>query len=114
MSLHSLRQHRLQGSVPAGVVKVVVGKRLPAINARPDVIAVDAPDQPALMDWRPVVGLPLALFVCRGADPLAERVLDALMPAGCRLLGSAWHDAIESTDEAIKPVLHRMWEALCL
>jgi hypothetical protein len=113
MTLQALRQVRLQGGKPSSLVKVVVGKRVPALESQPDLITVTDSDRPALMDWRPVVGLPVVLFVCRGADLLGEAVLDALVPAGCRLEGAAWWDATVSTDEETKPVLHRMWDLLC-
>lgn len=114
MSLDSLRDLRRSGSSPDVIVKVVVGRRIPALEASPDVITILPADQPALLDLRPIVGLPLALFVCPGSDELAESTLDALLAAGGRVHGAAWSDATCTTDEPTKPVLHRMWELLCL
>lgn len=113
MSLQTLRELRRQRAKPDSLLKVVVGQRVPDFDARPEVISVIADDKPYLMDWRPVLGLPLALFVCRGAEALAVPVADAVVAAGGLLQGSAWGDTETSTDEAIKPVLRQMWEELC-
>lgn len=114
MSLDALRQLRRQGERPTHVF-VVVGKRLPALNDSPRVVAVSTGDQPAQMDWRPVVGLPVALFVCPGADlDLAERTFDAMTVAKCEPIGAVWPDVVVTTDEARKPILRQMWELLCL
>jgi hypothetical protein len=115
MSLDALRKLRRRGEKPWGLVKIVIGKPAPYGIERdvPEVISVTSQDQPDLMDWRAVFGLPLALFVCNGSDELAERVLTAVVAAGAQLVGAAWSDVATSTDEAIKPVLRRMWEQLC-
>lgn len=113
MSLSTLRELRLSGAKPDGIVKVVVGKRTPA-DSRPDVVSVTSEDRPHLMDWRPLVGLPAAVFVCRGADDLAERTFDAITAAKCKPSGACWHDGPVSDDEPSRPILKRMWEALCL
>lgn len=114
MSLESLRQLRRAGERPSGVVKVVVGKRLPDVDGDVDVITVPADAQPQHMDWRPVIGLPLVLLVCEGATALAERTFDALMAAKCLPVGAVWGDATVTSDQPSKPVLRRMWELLCL
>jgi hypothetical protein len=114
MSLDALRELRRSHAKPDSLLKVIVGKRAPDFDTRPEVISVVEADQPALMDWRPVLGLPLALFVCQGAEALAVPVAEAAVAAGAHLQGSAWHDSETCTDEAIKPVLRQMWEVLCL
>ncbi len=113
MSLETLRQMGRDGGKPTGILKIVVGKRLPSVSDSADVIAVDLSDQPQHMDWRAVVGLPAALFVCPGADTHAEKVFDALMAAGCRPIGAAWCDVAVSTDEPTQSVLSKFWSALC-
>jgi hypothetical protein len=113
MSLQTLRDLRRAGSKPDGIVKVVVGKRTPA-DSRPDVVSVAAEDRPHLMDWRPLVGLPACLFVCKGADDLAERTYDAMTAAKCHSVGACWFDGPVSSDETTWQTLKRMWEVLCL
>lgn len=113
MSLETLGQLRRDGERPSGVLKVVVGKRVPAVDGDVDVIAVPMDAQPQHMDWRPVVGLPLVLLVCDGATALAERVFDALIAAKCKPIGAVWSDVVVTSDEPTKPVLRRMWRTLC-
>lgn len=112
MSLETLRELRRSGSKPDAVVKVVVGRR--TADERPDVICLTASDRPAFMDWRAVIGLPVVLFTLDGFNDLGEQALDAIVAAGGRVIAGTWRDATVTTDEAIKPTLHRMWEALCL
>lgn len=112
MSLETLRHLRRNGERPDAVVKVVIGKRHAAIEASPDVVTVLALDQPAFIDWRPLVGLPVVLFVCDGANDLGERVLDCVKAAGCKLLGAVWSD-VEVAPEVAKPALQKMWRVLC-
>lgn len=114
MSLESLRALRRDGVRPPGVLKVVVGKRVPVVEGDADVIAVPPDAQPHHMDWRPVIGMPLVLLVCEGADPLAERVFDALMAAKCNPVGAVWRDVVVTTDHPTRPVLKKLWEVLCL
>jgi hypothetical protein len=111
MSLETLRQMRRRGEVPS-LVKVVVGKRNPVIDADADVVSVATADQPRHMDWRAIVGLPVALFVCEGQSVLGEQVYDAVKPAGAKLLGVAWRDKVIGADSA-QPTLARMWRILC-
>jgi hypothetical protein len=113
MSLEALRELRRSGAKPDGLVKVVVGKRC-AYDDCPDVISVSPSDRPLLMDWRAVVGLPLALFVCDGAEDQAERVLDAALAVNCKPFGACWSDGPVCSHEPSRRPLMRMWELLCL
>jgi hypothetical protein len=112
MSLQALSELRRNRQRPAGIVKVVVGKP-PHLDDRVAVIVVTPTDRPAFMDWRPLVGLPIALFTADGHEVLGTQTLDALQAASVHLVGSAWRETTLSLDEAHKPVLHRMWELLC-
>lgn len=113
MTLQALADTRRAGMKPDGIVKVVIGRRSTA-DDRPDVICVTAADRPAFMDWRAVIGLPVVLFTLDGFNDLGEQTLDAVRAAGGLVIAGAWRDSIVTTDEAIKPMLHRMWEVLCL
>lgn len=112
MSLDSLRQLRRQGEKPDSIVKVVIGRRHPVFEGAPDVVTVAAPDQPMFMDWRPVVGLPVAIFVCDDCSDLGERVFDAIKAAGGKFLGVVWRDTALAPEPA-QPVLNKMWRTLC-
>lgn len=113
MSLDTLRALRRSGSRPDGLLKVVVGRHSTA-GERPDVIAVAPEDRAQFLDWRAVVGLPFALFVCDGATAQAEQVFDALLTVNAKPAGACWRDGAVTADEATAPTLQRMWEALCL
>lgn len=115
MSLDTLRQLRRAGGKPEAFVKVVVGKALPpTLASRPDMIAIRPEEQPQLLDWRPVVGLPFSLLVCEGVTDQAERTFDALIAAGGQPYGACWRDGAHSTNETVREILPRMWELLCL
>jgi hypothetical protein len=112
MSLSMLRDLRLDGQRPA-LVKLAIGAKRP-LDDRPDLIALGADAQPERMDWRPLIGLPVALFVGDGHGDVAQRAFESAVAAGALPIGAAWSDVEVSTDEAIKPSLRRMWEVLCL
>jgi hypothetical protein len=114
MSLAALRTLRVNHAKPEGVVKVVVGRRIPSVASRPDVISVRTAPELRGMDLRPVIGLPVALFVCDGFTPLAEQAFDALLAAGAMPIGAVWRDEVVTSHEPAKPALRRAWEALCL
>lgn len=112
MSLESLRQYRRQGQRPS-LVKLVVGASA-AVGDGPDLIAISADARADRMDWRAVIGLPLALFVADGADAAGEQAFDAAVAAGAQPLGACWRDGAVSTNEEVRAILPRMWEVLCL
>jgi hypothetical protein len=112
MSLQALASLRRARQRPASVVSIVVGKA-PNVDDRPDVIAILPADKPAFMDWRPLVGLPVAVFTADGHEVLGTQTLDALQAANVQLIGTAWRETTLTHDEAHAPVLHRMWELLC-
>jgi hypothetical protein len=114
MSLSALRTLRVNHAKPEGVVKVVVGKRLKSVDSRPDVITVRTAPELRGMDLRPVIGLPVVLFVCDGFTPLAEQAFDALIAAGAQPIGAVWRDVAVTSHEPSKPALRRAWESLCL
>ena len=111
MSLATLAEMRRERVRPTAVVKLVAGPMPDWLASRPDVIAVT--ESPERMDWRPVVGLPFAVFVADGFLDLGERAFECAIAAGGNPLGVAFSDSAHSlTEEAMAP-LRRMWEALC-
>jgi hypothetical protein len=113
MSLQALASLRRERQRPSGVVMVVVGKA-PNLDDRPDVVVITPADKPSFLDWRPIVGLPIALFTVDGHEALGTQTLDALQAANAQLVASVWRETTLTLEEAHKPVLHRMWELLCL
>lgn len=113
MSLASLRDLRMAGGKPEQTIKLVVGA-IPKLPAEfPDLITVKDGETPERMDWRAVVGLPLAVFVADGHDALASRAWNAAVQAGAVPVGAAWRHEAVTTDETARPVLGQMWELLC-
>jgi hypothetical protein len=110
MSLETLRKLRVEGGRPDVLLKVVAG-RTPLVAANPDIIAVT--DAPERMDWRPVVGLPVAFFVPDDALDLGERAFACACAAGCKPEGVVFSDGAHTLNEAAKPGLCRLWELLC-
>jgi hypothetical protein len=117
MSLRLLRDVRMSRLKP-GVVMVVLAD-LPAWldDEDPRTIIVRPQAEPEHMDWRPMLGLPAAVF-CR--DECLHHmltVLDALQHAGAKLFGAAASYGIfpllVGADEEHERLLRRGWEALC-
>ncbi len=71
---------------PAGVVSIVVGRR-PYLDDRADLVVILPGDKPARLDWRPIVGLPVALFTADGHEALGAETVDALQAVDAKLVG---------------------------
>lgn len=109
MSLQTLRDMRMARRRP-GLLMVVIGARTP-VDDRPDVVTVlDAPER---LDWRPVIGVPAAFFVAGDALELGERAFKAALAAGAVPIGMVHGGDAVTLDDAAKPILAQMWEALC-
>lgn len=89
MSLAAIRNMRMQRQKPDSVIWVVVGPVPKHFAHDIDVVAVPAGSEPEFMDWRPLVGLPVALFDAVGAPHLSLKVMEALKAANVRFMGFA-------------------------
>jgi hypothetical protein len=69
------------------------------------------------MDWRPLVGLPVAVFCRDECVRHMVAVLDALKRAGATLFGAAASYGVfpllVDANEEHERLLRRGWEALC-
>lgn len=117
MSLDSLRSLRRSGRKPEHVVTVLIGPVPAWRQDDPAFVAVKPDALVDLMDWRPVVGLWVALFVTADPGGLAGRVMDALTAAGAKFYGAALPDGtfpcIADPTEKHHANLRRKWELLC-
>lgn len=121
MSLHDILALRKAGKKPSGVVSVVIGK-IPQIH-RGELLTVEvAPgSNPALMDWRPLVGVWVSVIHVDGDWHLMDQTVEALTKAGAKLIGFARAGSAHllanfdaSKDEfRTKELLVNEWEAMC-
>lgn len=116
MSLDAIRRLRRAGHKPA-VVWVVIGDRPQWLDDDAGVVHISAEDNPALMDWMPMVGV-LTVIVQQQILPRQMlAVLDALTAIGAKLYGAVdrtgVHPLLEGADEAHEKPLRRAMELLC-
>lgn len=122
MSLHDIRAMRLARSKPSGIVAVVVGELPMAYRGDQTVIELKPGCQPRLMDWRPLVGVWVALYHVKTDWPVMDAAVKALTDAGAKLFGVAHKGegyplaTFENDDDKNKAArfLRRELEALCL
>lgn len=117
MSLAALRSCRLNGTRPDGVVWVVIGPAPRWLDDDASVVVVPENAKPERTDWRPLVGLWVALFQTMPLADLTLRTLRELERVGAKLYGAADHTgahplvAQPTQDHRIN--LRRVWESLC-
>jgi hypothetical protein len=117
MSLEAIRDLRLQGQKPSGVVTVLIGRRPRVVHSDRMLVVVRAKDDPRFIDWRPLVGLTVAVFSAT-TDPFRIlAVLEALEAAGARFFGAAdpsgTFPMVAGAGVEHHRALRGMWEALC-
>lgn len=121
MSLLKIREMRLAGRKPQGIVTIIIGPAPKCCSGDSLVIEVKASAQPAFMDWRPLVGCWVAIYNLAGAEPLMTACVDALDKAGAKLFGFV-HQGVghplaifEKPEQKQKAAyfMCRQWEWLC-
>lgn len=116
MSLQAIRSARLAGLKPAGVTLVVIGPR-PALDDGIDLVTVEPKDRPEAIDFRPLVGVWVAVMAVQSTPARTLRVLAALQEAGVKFFGYADAKRTEPMTEQAgtehHAVLRRSWEVAC-
>lgn len=116
MSLEAIRKLRLQRAKP-GLVWLVIGPAPKWLEDDATVIRLAPDAAPEFMDWRPVIGLTLAVFQTAPLADLALRAIDAAAAAGAVFFGAADHSGTYPMVEGAGPehhlALRRAWEHLC-
>jgi hypothetical protein len=116
MSLEAVRKMRRAGHKPQ-VVMVVVGQPSDLIQDDAGIVIVRPTDSPAAMDWRPLIGVVVAVYTLSPLPHLTIAVLDALQAAGAKLFGAADRSGVyallEGADEQHERLLRRSMELLC-
>ena len=117
MSLSAIRELRMQGQRPSAVVTVLIGPVPRWKTEQEALVVIPAGVEPGLMDFRPLVGLWVALVLIGDDYELAGKTLDALKGCGAKLFGAAYPDGTypcvaEPTREHHR-VLRETRELLC-
>ena len=117
MSLATLRTMRLQRLRPADVVTVLIGQRPKWKEDSAALVVIPDDAQPGLMDFRPLVGLWVALVMAGDNYPLASKTMKAIEAAGAKLFGAALpcgtYPCIENPTQEHHRVLGATWNLLC-
>lgn len=116
MSLEAIARMRRQGYKPA-VVFVVIGPCAP-VDDDAGMVLIREGDRPESMDWRPVVGLHLAILQTRLLPDLLLKVIDAASAAGATFYGltdasGATHPLAPDAGPKDHANLRRAWEQVC-
>ena len=116
MSLTAIREVRLTGRKPGAVLVLIGAEREPLMDGFA-VVLVREGDQPARMDWRPMLGVVAAVLTVKPLPHLTLAVLDALRGAGAKLFGAASDlgvfPLLENADEEHERMLRHAWELAC-
>lgn len=110
MSLESLRSMRRTGRRPDSVV-VIVGKPPAWMEDSPGTVAIDR--DPALLDLRALVGLPIHLIDIQSDLDLTLAAMDATEAAGVKVLGACSAAGSCGVDEKHENAMRRYRENLC-
>jgi hypothetical protein len=104
-----LRRDRVR---PADV-KVIVG--VPTnFSDGPAYVVVKPADQPAAMDWRPLVGIPVYLIELERNDRRFEAVIEAIQRAKAHIVGLVSCAGASAPTEREQELLVKYRELLCL
>lgn len=117
MSLEALRQLRRGGHKPQSPIWIVIGTKPRWLSDDATVVIVREADEPQFMDWRPVLGLVVAIFTLQPDPARTLQVLEATQAAGARIFGAAdttgAYPLLEGADERHTALLRNAWETLC-
>jgi hypothetical protein len=121
MNLQDIRELRMQRVKPSGVIALVVGKVPAWHRSHLDVIQVLPGSQPQLSDWRPLVGLWVAVYETTKDAATMAALGDALDKAGAKLFGvvlnGVAHALAKFPDEQSKQqaefLMADTWSDLC-
>ena len=110
MSLESLRSMRRSGRRPDSVM-VIVGKPPAWMEDSPGTVAIDR--DPALLDLRALVGLPIHLIDIQPDTDLLLKTMEATEAAGVKVLGACSNIGACGVDEKHENAMRRYRENLC-
>lgn len=111
MSLQSLIELRQSGQVPHAVW-VLIGSRPKWMPDSPNIVTIDARQNPLSIDFRPLVGLHVDVFELCNDDAFCERIERAIDAAKPKSSGLATRHGFSGVNDAHVDVLRRAWEIL--
>lgn len=121
MNLQDIREMRMRRFKPSGVIALVVGSVPAWHRSNLDVIQVLPGSQPQLIDWRPLVGIWVAVYETTKDAATVVALGDALDKAGVKLFGivlcGVAHALAKFPDEQSKQraefLMADTWSDLC-
>ena len=121
MNLQDIREMRMRRVKPSGVIALVVGSVPAWHRSNLDVIQVLPGSQPQLIDWRPLVGIWVAVYETTKDAATVVALGDALDKAGAKLFGivldGVAHALAKFPDEQSKQraefLMADTWSDLC-
>jgi hypothetical protein len=111
MSLDTLRAMRMNHRRPARVF-VIIGQAPQGLSDEPDTVVIRANDNPRLMDFRPLIRLPVNVIDSGSHDALMDLTLDAVSAAGGRIEGIAGSAGIVGENPEHERLLKNFKEVL--
>ena len=117
MSLELIRALRMNRQKPDGVVSVVVADKPLPVPDSASVVVIRSTDQPQFMDFRPLVGVWVAVY-SRNADAAhVMRLMDALHAAKVKFFGVVNEEFVLPMTTSPTPrhteLLTNCWSRLC-
>ena len=117
MSLQTLRAMRLNRERPTAVVTVFVGEKPEGFTDSPARILVLPHHTPALLDFRPLVGLWVDLVMVDDLYPLALKTIDCINAAGAKFFGASLpcgtYPCIQNPTREHHAILRQTRDLLC-
>lgn len=117
MSIQDLLELRMMRQKPESMITVFIGKRPKWKPDGPTIVVVSPTDRPAVLDWRPLIGLWVCVVMAGDDYALAGQVLDALKESGAKVFGAAYpcgtYPCIADPTKEHHRVLRETRELLC-
>lgn len=121
MSLQAIRDMRMQRQKPSAILSIIIGEAPKGWKSDANLIELRPGCQPALMDWRPVVGLWTAFYMLTPDWAVMDAAVDAATKAGAKLFGFVHAGKAHTLCDFDKPenekraafLMRAEWEALC-
>lgn len=117
MSLESICRLRRHRQKPSGVVSIVFSDKPLQVEDSTGLVVIRSTDEPQFMDFRPLVGLSVALYGRGDVEAQMLRAIDALEVVKCKFFGAVTEKFVLPMTADATPrhteLLAESWSALC-